>query len=128
MAKIGYLPIYKVSYDLFTEILMLSKTLPRDFKFTLGRDLYDISMAIMTNIYKANSEICKKDFIKQLLSSTVEIGVLIRAAHDIKILSNEKYMSLMEKRDSIEKQAAGWLKSFSNAGISSLNEVESVHN
>ncbi len=121
MARYEHLPIYKASYDLFIESLQITKTFSRDYRYTFGGHFHNTAIEVLKLVYKINSVQDKPAAIKELLYKINEMGILIRAAHDLKIMADNRFLSLIEKRDCIEKQAQGWLKSFenNNAGISS---------
>lgn len=120
MARYEHLPIYKAAYDLFIEALQVTKTFPRDYRYTLGEHFHSSAIELLKCVYKTNMSKNKTDLIKEIMYFAQELGVLIRAAHDLKIMSDNRFVSMIEKRDNIEKQATGWLKSFANnAGISS---------
>ena len=55
MAKHTDLPIYKVCYDLVVLSMAFTRQMPRDVKLTLGRDLYQECMAMVTLIARANA-------------------------------------------------------------------------
>lgn len=120
MARYEHLPIYKAAYDLFIESLQITKTFPRDYRYTLGEHFHNTAIDLLKSVYKTNSVKNKSDSLKELLYFAQEMGILIRAAHDLKIMADNRFLAMIEKRDNIEKQATGWLKSFeNNAGISS---------
>jgi len=128
MARYEHLPIYKAAYDLFIEALQTTKTFPRDYRYTLGEHFHKTAVELLKSVYRTNISKNKTDSIKEILYFTQEMGILIRAAHDLKILADNKFLSLIEKRDSIEKQATGWLKSLGNdAGVPSSEGEGSVH-
>ena len=120
MARYEHLPIYKAAYDLFIESLQITKTFPRDYRYTLGEQFHKTAVNLLKCVYRTNVAKNKTDSIKEIIYYAQEMGILIRASHDLKILADNRFLVLIEKRNSIEKQAAGWLKSFENsAGISS---------
>lgn len=120
MARYEHLPIYKAAYDLFIEALQTTKTFPKDYRYTLGEHFHKSAIELLKCVYKTNITKNKVDLIKEIMYLAQEIGVLTRAAHDLKIMSDNRFVSMIEKRDNIEKQATGWLKSFiNNAGVSS---------
>lgn len=114
MARYEHLPIYKTTYDLFIDVLQVTKTFPKDYRYTLGEHFHDSAIKLLKQVYITNSAKDKVESLKLLLCYIQELGVLIRAAHDLKILGDNRFFALIQKRDSLEKQSTGWLKSFEN--------------
>ncbi len=112
MTRYEHLPIYKAAYDLFIAGIEMTKNFPKDYKYTLGENFHKVAMELIKLVYKANMTQNKKDIIKEILVLTHEIGVLIRASHDLRIISKNNFLSMIEKQNNIERQATGWLKSF----------------
>lgn len=120
MARYEHLPIYKTTYDLFIDVLQVTKTFPKDYRYTLGEHFHQSAIKLLKQVYITNTARDKVESLKLLLCYIQELGVLIRAAHDLKILGDTRFFSLIQKRDSLEKQSTGWLKSFENtAGVCS---------
>ncbi len=118
MARYEHLPIYKTTYDLFLAVLQVTKTFPRDYRYTLGEHFHISAIKLLKQVYITNTARDKIESLKVLLNYIQELGVLIRAAHDLKIMGDNRFFELIQKRDSLEKQSTGWLKSFEhNAGI-----------
>ena len=55
MATYYNLPVYKQSYDLLLEIFQLTKEFNREYKYTIGEELKNETIAMIINIYRANS-------------------------------------------------------------------------
>ena len=119
MARYEHLPIYRTTYDLFIDVLQVTKTFSRDYRYTLGAHLHETAIKLLKQVYLINSARDKVDALKQMLLYIQEIGVLLRASKDLKIMAENRFFALLEKRDSLEKQTTGWLKSFekNRAGI-----------
>lgn len=94
--------------------MQITKTFPRDYRYTLGEHFHNSAINLLKSIYKANMAKDKTEILKEVLYLTLEMGLLIRAAHDLKIIAENRFLYMIEKRDNIEKQATGWLKSFEN--------------
>lgn len=114
MARYEHLPIYKTTYDLFIDVLQVTKTFPRDYRYTLGEHFHHSAIKLLKQVYITNTAKDKVESLKLMLAYIQELGVLIRAAHDLKILGDNRFFDLIQKRDSLEKQSTGWLKSFEN--------------
>jgi len=112
MARYEHLPIYKTTYDLFLNVLQMTKSFPKDYRYTLGEHFHLTAIKLLKQVYLTNNAKDKVESLQLLLSYIQEMGVLIRAAHDLKILGDTRFFDLIQKRDSLEKQTTGWLKSF----------------
>jgi hypothetical protein len=55
MPTYDILPVYKTSYDLLLAIFNFSQSLTREYKYTIGDNLKTETVAMITNIYRANS-------------------------------------------------------------------------
>ena len=111
MAKYEHLPIYKQTYDLLLRVMTATKNFPREYKYTLGQKLKDEIIELVVLIYRANSVTDKAAFVAQIVERVQVIQLMIRVAHDIKILPRRHYAALSEMTDNLARQAGGWLKS-----------------
>lgn len=92
MSRYKHLPIYKLTYELLGRIHKVTKEFPREYKFTLAQNL-------------------QHEVIEHMLERLQVIELLVRLAHDLKILPMKNYASLVEMTESISKQSQGWKKS-----------------
>jgi len=63
MAAYDNFPVCKASYDLLLEIFTFSKSMGKEYKYTIGEDLKKTT-AMITNIYRANCNQNKKELIQ----------------------------------------------------------------
>lgn len=112
MAHYQHLPIYRTSYDLIYRIMHATKNFPREYKYTLGQEMKNEAMAIIQDIYRANSrrEIERRDQIATILDRIQALEVNMRLAHDLRILPRKQYALLAEITERLGRQAQGWLK------------------
>ena len=111
MAQYEHLPIYKQTYDLLLRIMTATKNFPREYKYTLGQKLKDEVIELVVLIYRANSVRDKEMHISAILERVQVVQLMIRLAHDMKILPRRHYAALAEMTDTLARQAGGWLKS-----------------
>ena len=111
MAQYKHLPIYKGTYDLLMRIMLATKDFPREHKYTLGQKLRDEVLDLILFIYRANSAADRTMHITAIIERLQLIEVMIRLAHDLRVLSRGHYAGLAEMTDSLARQAQGWLKS-----------------
>jgi len=111
VAQYEHLPIYKQTYDLLLRIMTATKNFPREYKYTLGQKLKDEVIELVVLIYRANSVRDKEMHISAILERVQVVQLMIRLAHDMKILPRRHYAALAEMTDTLARQAGGWLKS-----------------
>lgn len=91
MAKHTDLPIYKVCYDLVVLSMAFTRQMPRDVKLTLGRDLYQECMAMVTLIARANAARDKTPHLQLLAERLDTARILVRVGHDTRVISHKAY-------------------------------------
>lgn len=119
MAIYDNLPVFKASYDLLLEIYRLSENLKRDYRYTLGENLKQETMAMMVGIYKANSMEDKTTLLGEAREKLVAVKLYIRLLHDLKQLSVKQFALLCVHTESISKQLVAWHKS----GVKAENKM-----
>ena len=95
--------------------MIATKDFPRDYKYTLGQKLKEEATELVVLIYRANSEFDRAAHIAKILERIQVIQLLIRLAHDMRILPRGHYVGLAEMTDNLGRQAQGWLKSSGKA-------------
>jgi hypothetical protein len=110
MARHQHLPIYRLSYELFSKIMLATKNFPRDFKFSIGQKIKEEMVEVIVLIYRANSSEKKQDHIAELIERLVVVQLLCRLCHDSKVLTRKHYSAITEMTESILRQAQGWKK------------------
>ena len=115
MAQYQHLPIYKLTYDLLLRIMVATKDFPKEYKYTLGQKLKDEVIELVVLIYRANGQDNRPQHIQLILERIQVIQLLVRLAHDMRILPRGHYVGLAEMTDKLGRQAQGWLKSSGKA-------------
>lgn len=111
MALYSELPVYKVTYELLREVVMLTRNVSRDYRFTLCSDIRTKLTDIMVRIYRANRTINKAKHIAEARELLVEVRIYIRLLVDFRQISDKQYASLADKSELVSKQLAAWEKS-----------------
>lgn len=111
MAQYKHLPIYKATYDLLLRLMMAIKDFPRDYKYTLGQKMRDEVLSLILFIYRANGSTDRTAHITEIVERIQLVEVMLRMAHDLRVLPRGQYAGLVEMTDSLARQAQGWLKS-----------------
>lgn len=110
MAIYDNLPVYKTSYDLLVAIFGLARNFQRDYRYTLGEKLKEEMVALITNIYRANSRRDKGPLIEKARENIEVTRLYLRLLKDLKQVSLPKFVELNRKVEDVSKQLAGWGK------------------
>jgi hypothetical protein len=102
------LPVYKVSYDLLTQIFELIKWFQRDYKYTLWESIKKEILNLIISIYKTNSHIQKLEHIQSARESIETVRILIRLSKDLKQINLDKFIEINKMIESISKQLSAW--------------------
>ncbi len=113
MAIYSELPVYKVTYELLRDAMMLMRNVSRDYRYTLCQDLQEKTIGIMVRIYRANKTTDKKCHISEARELLVEARIMIRLLSDFHQISDKQYATLSYKSELVSKQLAAWEKSVS---------------
>lgn len=113
MAIYTHLPVYKESYDLLVELFRFTKSFTREYKYTIGESIKNEIIAMITNIYRANSTYTKKDKIQAAQENIETIRLFLRLTKDLKQINLSKFVQLNTKIESVSKQLTAWQKSVS---------------
>jgi hypothetical protein len=114
------LKIYIESYKLLEMITHTTKIMRRDLKYSLGEQMNNSCLEILVCIFKANKTKCINERVNWLveLEHYVEVlGLLVRLAHDLKVLGTSKYSDLIPRIDDIKTQCRKWKRYTERNGI-----------
>lgn len=105
------LQIYRDISELNKRIFIIVKNFPREYKFTLGTRIQNVSLDCAAQIYKAARHANKKEDLDELVSNLDFLCFLVRMAKDINIVTEKQFALFIECSRPCVKQAAGWLRS-----------------
>ena len=109
----GYrdLKVYQVSYKLALEIHEITKTFPKEEKYSLTDQVRRPSRSVPTNIAEAwKKRRCQKMFISKLVDATGEAGeteVWLDFARDFGCLDEPKHTDLLARYEEVNKMLYG---------------------
>lgn len=115
MAISSNLPIYKVTYDLLMKVAEFTRSMPRDFKRSIGERIREECVALVLLIYRANCATHKAPHLSELLERLQVAELLLRLSRDMHLISTKQYAQAVELSDRIGKQANGWKKHYERA-------------
>lgn len=122
MAIYTNLPIYKAIYRLMLDFSKIMPDMPRDCRYTLGQDTRRRMMDIIILIYNANREHNKVAIIRKMANALLEVQVYVRLMCDMKYISENRYLELIEQIVSISKQMSAWEKAEKQKDSSKINK------
>lgn len=117
MALHTSLPIYKVAYELLGVATDVTRSMPRDFKQSLGGIVRDECIWIVILIARANAARDKSPHIEELLERLQVVELLARLSRDRHLISVPQYARVVELTSAVGKQANGWRKHFAASPV-----------
>jgi len=108
MALHHQLPIYRLSYDLLSVAVEVTRNIPRDFKRLLGEKVREECVEMLVLIFRANTARNKTPHIEDLLERLQVVELLLRLCRDKRFISTGQYARAVEITDQIGRQATGW--------------------
>ena len=108
MALHHQLPIYRLSYDLLSVAVEVTRNIPRDFKRLLGEKVREECVEMLVLIFRANIARNKTPHIEDLLERLQVVELLLRLCRDKRFISTGQYARAVEITDQIGRQATGW--------------------
>jgi hypothetical protein len=126
MSRYDHTPIFQSTYILTIEIYKITKNFGKEYKYTLGERLKNISHDLLELIMNTNSAQGKEKLAGILLiDKKKEILIIhLRLAFDLKLIGGEQLGIFNRKIEEIGKQLGGWQK-WANS-ISSLSAPAGV--
>lgn len=108
MALSEDLPLYRDTYRLLNDLLLLSQEFPRFFRYSMGSRMVDLTLDMLSLIYKANGSYEKVGILTEFLDRYRMLQMLFRVCVEQKIITERKYASYGLLLDKIGKQATNW--------------------
>lgn len=108
MALHTALPIYKVAYQLLQTVTETVRSMPRDFKRTLGEKIAGEIIEIELLVFRANCARNKTPHLDELIERLQTAELLVRLSRDMRMISTGQYAAIVGLTGSVGKQANGW--------------------
>lgn len=115
MAQYQNLPVFKDAYDLLLRVFEAGRTLPREFRYTIGEDLKKVMLTMLLGIFRANRTRDKRGDVSACREHIETVKIYLRILHDLKQLPLKKYVVLAERCEAVSKQLAAWDKYLSRS-------------
>jgi len=116
MALSEELPLYRDTYRLLNNLLILTQDFPRFFRYSMGSRMVDLTLDMLSLIYKANSSYEKVGVLTEFLDRYRMLQMLFRVCVEQKVITERKYASFGLLLEKIGKQATSW-KQYNERGM-----------
>jgi len=110
MARYNHLPVFQKGYDLTLEIYRTTHNFPREYKYTLGQKLKEISNELLDWIVITNSQKDKSPYFSKIKLQIERLRIQIRVSYDLKIINSKRLEFLNRMLEEISMQVCGWEK------------------
>jgi hypothetical protein len=110
LAKDTEKPLYLAIHKLIIYMYSLVHNFPKEYKYTLGKDILDMSwktldFVILTNTIE-NKE--KYKYIEKTIALFNSLKYRIRIGYELKIISSKQYSFILKQAVQINKMLKGW--------------------
>lgn len=96
MALHTELPVYRDTYKLVLEIFVSTKSFPKKYKYSLGRDMERDVLVLMRCIYRANRAQEKTAFLNDFLDNFEILKLEISVCVDLHLMTFKRQSVLRE--------------------------------
>lgn len=108
MARYLHLSIFQIGYDLNLEIYRTTHNFPREYKYSLGQKIKEISSELLDLIVITNSEENKGPYFSKIKLRIERLRIQIRVAYDLEIIKAKRLEFLNRMIEEISRQVSGW--------------------
>ena len=108
MAHSEDLPIYKACFDLLNDVILLTNTFPKSFRYGVGARMVDLCLDMMTLIYTINGSRDKLPLIVEMSNAHRMLMLLFRVCVQQRVITPARYSAYALKLDNIGRQLTGW--------------------
>lgn len=114
--RYAHLPVFQKGYDLNLEIYRATHNFPREYKYSLGQKLKEISGELLDLIVITNSKENKGPYFSGIKIRIERLRIQLRVAYDLAIIKIKRLEFLNRLLEEISKQVSGWEKWFFKNG------------
>lgn len=105
--------VYKDARELFSAALVLTRKLPKEFRFELGSQIIRSAFSVVLNIAEGSGKTSDKElnrFIEIALGSVSETLAAVDILHFNQLITEEDFGAMQDKLFSISNQLGGFKK------------------
>jgi hypothetical protein len=113
MQSNAHLSLYNKFYGLIKTLYQLTRSFPKEYKYTLGQDILALAWANLDLVIEANAlpNNCKKVKIIELSTVFDKLKMRIRLSQEINLLTVRQFAHLQDNYLlAIGREIGGWLK------------------
>jgi len=103
MSRYVHLPIFQKGYDLNLEIYHITHNFPREYKYSLGQKLKEITSELLEWIIITNSKEDKQSCFPEMKVRIERLRIHLRTAYDLKIINTKRLEYLNRMLEEISK-------------------------
>lgn len=109
------LPVYSAAQILLLTVFQRTKSLSREYKYTLAEDMKKKSFEILLEIYRANRNAATKLSHINIARDHIEfLRLAFRILKEMKQISLSHFIDVSSEINDVSKQLNGWAKSCGN--------------
>ena len=104
-------PILRVIYGVTLQLHQRVNSFPRQYRFSLGQELTQQSLAITSALVAANTQTRPEDRLTRLESASVNLAVVritLRLAYDLRCFSAKEHAHILASIEDVGRQLSGW--------------------
>ncbi len=102
--------IYQKLYDMIMYAFPIVNRFPRNQRFVLAQQIENALLEAAKLIVRANLAGDKREFLLELDVQLDMVGLLVRIAHDLNLLSHRHYGQMAMRLDEVGRLLGGWRK------------------
>jgi len=113
MTQLGYLPLYHKLYELAKYLYQIIRNFPKQYKYTLGQSILDLTWDCLDLLVEANSFLKQDRYQKVLKLSTTfdSLKIRLRLAEETGLISQKQFVHIQANyAREIGSMIGGWLK------------------
>lgn len=108
MSRYAHLPVFQKGYDFNLEIYHTTHNFPREYKYSLGQKLKEISSELLDLIVVTNSKEDKGPYFPEIKIRIERLRIQLRVAYDLSAVKAKRLEFLNRMLEDISKQVSGW--------------------
>jgi|SRR6056297_2055106 len=106
------IPLTNEFFQIYKIIYQYLKHFPKKERYTLGEKIETLFLETIQEIFHLNQlpDPLKEKSLLKLNAKNETLKLLIRLAHEIKVLDIKQYLNIQEKLQKTGKMIGGWIK------------------
>ncbi|MFH1670768.1 MAG: four helix bundle protein [Patescibacteria group bacterium] len=107
------LPIINQTYDLFKQVVQISDSLNKRWRFSLGKSIEDSILSLLSELIMAKNapKPLKAGYLIKACAHQETCMLKLRLCLELKLVNETKVFQVQSTTEEIGRQIGGWLKS-----------------